>query len=147
MSARNSQSSSLARPSSAGAWTFTLSASPSQPTTALRGALGMALIARVQEDVVAEAECEGWRFLATDFTDGTDDGCADRTKVVLRESSDPEKYSSSQPSDCGDAKHRLKCHRVRYAYVWFGRRRFSFPFIEQKKFQFLWNVLFQLIQL
>ena len=48
-SARNSQSSSLARPSSAGAWTLTFNASPSQPTTALRGALGTALIASVQE--------------------------------------------------------------------------------------------------
>eukprot|EP01031_Cornospumella_fuschlensis_P051831 gene51831-63379_t len=36
VSARNSQSSSLARPSMAGAWTLTFNASPSQPTTALR---------------------------------------------------------------------------------------------------------------
>jgi hypothetical protein len=32
-----------------GAWIFTFNASPSQPTISLRGALGMTLMARVQE--------------------------------------------------------------------------------------------------
>lgn len=47
-SARKRQSSSLARPSRAGAWTLILSASPSQPAIAVRGALGIALMASVQ---------------------------------------------------------------------------------------------------
>ena len=58
-SARNSQSAAVARPSTGGAWTLTFRASPSQPHTTLRGALGMALIARVQE---VGADAEGTEF-------------------------------------------------------------------------------------
>ena len=62
-SARNSQSAAVARPSTGGAWTLTFRASPSQPHTTLRGALGMALMARVQE---AGADAEGTEWWITD---------------------------------------------------------------------------------
>jgi len=62
-SARNSQSTAVARPSTGGAWTLTFRASPSQPQNTLRGALGMALMARVQE---GRADAEGTECLATD---------------------------------------------------------------------------------
>ena len=39
--ARPAQSAALARPSTGGAWTRTLRASPSQPATAVRGAFGI----------------------------------------------------------------------------------------------------------
>ena len=45
-------SAAVARPSTGGAWTLTFRASPSQPATALCGALGMALMATVQEGVI-----------------------------------------------------------------------------------------------
>lgn len=53
--AKKSQSASLARPSTAGAWTLTFNASPSQPLTSVRGAFGMALIASVQESATRGA--------------------------------------------------------------------------------------------